>query len=278
MTSTLKPLAIGDPVRYGQHSGIVIGIGSPGDPSTSIDLVYFDLSMHRRIESNVPHGDGPGRYLTEVEIEAGRPKTPLELLDAARRRGERVPEVNMIVHFAEQVSTNPHIFDIRKLRLVITNVYSLEKIDGFVLADRNEDEPEAPDRILRRANNVVHASLANFRATQTGYRGHWEYAGEGFIPDRFGPVKVIDVFPPHVCGASTCKAPCSQVFEVTYSNRRGVLPVSVCISCYEKICETMGVPIPDMEPTFRVTDRQSGPPQPLDLHAIEQNLFGSVGA
>ncbi len=209
--------------------------GHPGvvpNPDASVDLTYEDAGV-LRIAKGVPHAAGPGGWRFVEEANQARSRTPLDLLNEARARGERVPEVGDIITWA-YMPFMPSIIEIIPLRGRILEVFSLVEVTAEVYRDLVPPEGDAPEVVYKPAQRCRHASTANDYEKRSGYSGLWDWPGGLVQP--FGPVERWKVFPPAHCGR--CGEPAKKIHAITVGEvglGGKVASTAVCDACFEQI-------------------------------------------
>jgi hypothetical protein len=265
------PIAVGSTVRYLGVDAVVIAIADPNNPRSSVDVVYCDptLGGQRRIASDIEHGGLLSQWITQAEVDAGRPLTPLELVEAARLRGEQVPEVGAVVYFARSEGAFGTCL-INRRRMGITAVHSLTEVDGIVLADRDlEGDPEAPDVPLALHGIVTrsrHASEATDWTKAEFMKGCWSYTSEDLIPEQSGPHRWVDVHPPYVC--DSCKSRCVNVLPITIGQTTGAKAktLSLCPVCHTAAMELLNQTA-EAPARFWHDEKDPAPPNKIEIES-----------
>jgi len=209
--------------------------GHPGvvpSPDALVDLTYEDAGV-LRIAKGVPHAAGPGGWRFAEEAHQERIRTPLDLLNEARLRGERVPEVGDPISFAYE-PFNAIIHQIIPLRGRILAVHGIDKCSIEVYRDATPPEGDAPEVIYKQIKECRHVSAANDYERGVHYKELFDFPGGLVQP--FGPVERWRIFPPATCGR------CGQGVKKTHAVTIGevglggkVASIAVCDECSEQI-------------------------------------------
>jgi hypothetical protein len=232
-----RQVRLGDTVKFGNLDAIVIGIENEHDPDTEIAVAYTDEGR-RRIAADVEHRLAPDGWTFSDEKELARARTPLELWEAAKQRGERVPEVGLIVTFAWNRAKAG--YDILPCRARIVEVKGLEVVDLDVLKIEPPAEPDEPEKVVTRIHNCKAAFAGSDIDTKMGYPKMWEYR-DGNRIKPFGPIATAVLFPPHVCPA--CHQGAARLVPMPVGpdpvRPRGDLVVEVCPACVARVRELL---------------------------------------
>lgn len=223
-----RVVQLGDHVLYDQvHEALVARVHLVGDRDSPVDLTYVDANV-LRVAKQVPHAAGPLGWRFSEEADAERIRTPLELVDLARSRGERVPSVGDWVTYGYDVGKNGFV-EVVPTRALIVDVHSLTIIDIDVYKQKppeNLDEVDIPIHFGRR-HGSTQAEFANENVKKLGYGGCWSYPDSDIIKP-FEPTERWKIFPNFTC---RCGTPCKFGIPVYIGEPS---PPSVLIGSPEK--------------------------------------------